>query len=221
MEISNKEFQADIGFVRDAKALSDEERAQYEGQLSDGDLLISGIGANFNVDRQNEAFSDAGTIDTALADFVNGDAALAFHHKHDTVLGKVFKADLVAGKGVEVVARVDYQPESSPHRHLYEQIKKGSLNALSFGGYFKRAMTPAGPRIVGADFTELSVTGVPVGRGTNFEVIAGKALEDLEIPAKPDIQGDIRDEDTAQIEFIVGELGRIFDRIGKRSAPAA
>lgn len=220
MDISSKDFLFDLGFVADAKALDEGERERFEAQLDEGDILIAGYGANFDVDRQNEAFADTKGIEDGLKQFLAGEATLAYHHKHDHVLGKVLAADVVPGKGVRVVARVDKQPESSPLRYLYDQVKKGTLNALSFGGFFKRAITPDGPRIVGADFTELSITGVPVGRGPNFGVVATKALEDLEIPQKPQIDGDIREEDTAQIEFIVGELGRIFDSIGKRAAPA-
>lgn len=216
MEIKNKDFVVDLGFTPDAKALDDTERAHFESQLEEGDLLIAGWGANFDVDRQNEAFADTKGIEDGLKEFIDGEATLAFHHKHDHVLGKVLAADLVPGKGVRVVARVDKQPESSPLRYLYDQVKKGTLNALSFGGFFKRAMTNGGPRIVGADFTELSITGVPVGRGPSFGVVATKALEDLKLPDVPAINGDIREEDLLEINFAVENLGRVFDRLGRR-----
>ena len=113
------------------------------------------------------------------------------------MLGKVLDAVRVPGKGVRIVARVDNQPESSPLRHLYEQVKKGTLNGLSVGGFFKRVMTAAGPRIADVDLTEWSITGVPVGRRTNFGVVAQKALEDVVVPdgiTIPQVDGEIRAE---------------------------
>lgn len=214
-------FQVDAGFVRDVKALEGAEAAQYEHALSDGDLLIAGWGANFDIDREDEAFID-GAFDRGLKAFLDGEATLCYHHKHDHVLGKVLDAVRVPGKGVRIVARVDNQPESSPLRHLYEQVKKGTLNGLSVGGFFKRVMTAAGPRIADVDLTEWSITGVPVGRRTNFGVVAQKALEDVVVPdgiTIPQVDGEIRAEDEDQIRWALEQLGSVFDRISKRSTP--
>ena len=209
------EFVVDAGFVRATKAVEDDLRAQYADQLSDGDLLIAGWGANFEVDRQDEAFAE-GAFERGLKTFVDGEATLAYHHKHDHVLGRVLAAEAVPGKGVHIVARVDNQPESSPLRGIYSQVKNGTLNALSAGGFFRRSVTAGGPRITDVDLTEWSITGVPVGKNTRFQVIAGKALEDLKLPAVPTVPGEIRDEDLNQIGFLVDDLTRLFDRISKR-----
>jgi phage head maturation protease len=207
-------FQFDFEFQPEGKAAEGDAIAHT---LEDGDLLIEGWGLNFEIDREGEAFEDSGVLQKGLEDFLANEASLCFHHEHKKVLGKVLSAEVVSGKGVRVKARVDHQPESSPLRYLYEQIKKGTLNALSFGGFFKRRTTPNGPRIYGADFTELSVTGVPVGRGVPFAVVAGKALEDIKIPTPPDhVDGEIRKSDEEQLSFLLDELGRIFDQIAKR-----
>ncbi len=147
-------------------------------ELEDGDLLIEGVGLNFDVDRENEAFENTGLLQKSLDAFVANGGPLCYHHKKDVVLGRVLSAEVVSGKGVKLTARVDSQPESSPIRHLYEQIKKGSITGLSAGGFFRRRNTPAGPRIYDADFVEWSATPTPIGLGTGFSVIAGKALSD-------------------------------------------
>ncbi len=213
-------FEADIGFVRDSKAVVADEYEKYKEHLSEGDLLIAGWGANFEIDRENEAFAD-GAFERGLKSFLAGEATLAYHHKHDIALGRVLDATPVEGKGVRVVARVDNQPESSPHRVLYEQVKKGTLNALSCGGFFRRKMTEAGQRVVDVDLTEWSITPVPVGRGCNFSVVAGKALmDDVKIPDKPEIDGELREDDVRSINYLLEELGNIFtrleDSVGKR-----
>jgi hypothetical protein len=101
-------------------------------------------------------------------------------------------------------------------RWIYNAVKKGSMRGLSVGGFFKRKLTELGWRISDADFTEISVTPVPVHPGTSFAVVAGKALEDIELPEKPDVEGEIRAEDEAAITELVGMLDRIFTRIGDR-----
>jgi HK97 family phage prohead protease len=218
-------FEADIGFVRDAKALPDDEYAKYSDQLGEGDLLIAGWGANFKLDRENESFMP-GSFERGLKTFLSGEATLAYHHKHDIALGRVLSAEQVEGKGVRIVARVDSQPESSPVRHLYEQVKKGTLNALSCGGFFKRKLTPEGWRISDVDLTEWSVTPVPAGRGCNFAVVAGKALADqVKVPDQVNLElpseDDVRQSDVDELQWALDALDRVFTQIGNRKATVA
>jgi hypothetical protein len=64
------------------------------------------------------------------------------------------------------------------------------------------------------DFTEISVTPVPVHPGTNFAVVAGKALAaDIKVPETPDVEGEIRDADMHQINFLLEELDGFFRRV--------
>ena len=218
------QFVADIGFSGDTKAVTQDDLDKYGDQLKEGDLLIRGIGANFEMDRENEAFAE-GAFDRGLKRFLDGEATLAYHHKHDHVLGRVLHAERVDGKGVELVARVDHQPENSPLRHLYEQVEKGSLNALSCGGFFKRAEVGGKPRIVDVDLTEWSITGVPVGKGTNFAVVGKKALtQDINLPETPEIEGEIRQSDLDQVAWAIRELTDVFSRLStipaQRQQPA-
>jgi hypothetical protein len=158
----------------DAKALGDAPSAQL---LEDGDILITGIGANYDLDREDEAFLE-GAFTKGLNKFLSGAAPLCFHHRKHEVIGRVIAATPIPGRGIEVKAIVHRQPESSPLFHIYQGIKKGSINGLSVGGIFKRVMTEAGPRISDVDIVEWSATATPVGKGSEFSVVAGKALTD-------------------------------------------
>lgn len=212
------QFIADIGFVRDEKALSEDEYAKYSDKLSDGDLLIAGWGANFELDRENESFAE-GAFDRGLKSFLNGEATLAYHHKHDHVLGRVLDAERVEGKGVRIVARVDNQPESSPLRHLYDQVKKGTLNGLSCGGFFKRGWEQGTRKITDVDLTEWSITGVPVGRGANFAVVAGKALGDSAGPEDSELGHT--NIDLSAIDGIFSRLDDIFASVDGKALPSS
>ena len=162
-------------FDVDFKSIDSEKPIQAV-ELEDGQLLIEGWGANYDIDRENEAFED-GAFTKGLKKFLSGNAPLLYHHQYSNVIGKVVDAETIPGKGVKIKAIVDRQPEASPLRHIYEGIKRGRINGLSCGGIFKRRMTKSGPKIHDVELLEWSATPVPVGRGTQFSVIAGKALQ--------------------------------------------
>jgi HK97 family phage prohead protease len=147
-------------------------------ELSDGDLIIEGFAADFSgVDREDENFTD-GAFQRGIKSFLDGPASLCYHHKHAMVLGKVLNLEEVPGRGLKMRARIDGAIKNHPELGvIYEQIKRGTLTALSVGGFFKRKLTNAGHRICDVDFTEISVTGVPVHTGPAFAVVAGKALQ--------------------------------------------
>jgi HK97 family phage prohead protease len=207
-------FAFQFDFIPEAKALEDGTAGQVVTEQENGDLIIEGYAAVFNgQDRQNENFTD-GAFTAGIKSFLNGQASLCYHHKHDQCLGKVLDLREEEGKGLKMKARVDGAIKNHPVLGTYyEQIKKGTLNALSVGGFFKRKLTEAGYKINGVDFTEISVTPVPVHPGTNFAVVAGKALKD--IPSVPDSVsgGDIREEDERQINWMLEELESMFKRI--------
>lgn len=167
-------------FQLEGKALAD---GQTVEETADGDLIIEGWAADFEgVDRQGENFIP-GAFQRGIKSFLSGTASLNYHHKHDHVLGKVLsleERETPERKGLWMRARVDHQPESSPLRYLYNQVKKGTLRGLSVGGFFKRVLTPAGYRIGDTDITEVSITNVPVHSRPAFAVVAGKALESLD-----------------------------------------
>jgi len=186
---------------------------------ADGNLFIEGWAAIFEgVDRQGENFID-GAFQRGIKAFLSGPAALCYHHKTDKVLGKVLDLEEVEGKGLRMRARVDAAIRSHPElKTYYEQIKAGTLSALSVGGFFKRKLTEAGLRISGVDMTEISVTGVPVHPAPSFAVVAGKAL-DIQMPKVPKSVKEadsLRDEDMEMISMAIDALNRTFDRIDQR-----
>lgn len=182
-----------------------------------GDLIIEGYAAVFEGDdRQGENFAP-GAFQRGIKSFLGSTASLNFHHKHDHGIGKVLELEEEEGKGLRMKARVDFQPESSPLRYIYNGVKKGTYNGLSVGGFFKRAYMEGKRKIADMDFTEISVTPVPVHPGPSFAVVAGKALEDIQLPSKPDnVNGEIRADDEEMIGIYIDGLKRIFDNIGSR-----
>ncbi len=151
-----------------------EGKALAVSPLQRGDLLVEGIAAVWDVDRQGEAF-DPSAFDEAITTFLNGTAPLLLQHvKNGRQLGRVLT---LAAKpdGLHMTARVDGVLKSDPqYASVYEQIRRGSLNGVSVGGFFTRK----GGKIVRADLTEISLTPVPVGghKATVSVVSEGKAL---------------------------------------------
>ena len=122
---------------------------------------------------------------------------------------------------MRIVARVDNQPEVEPLRHLYEQVKKGTLNGLSVGGFFKRVMTAAG-RASRTWTSPVVHHGRAGGPPHQLRRRRTEALEDVVVPdgiTIPQVDGEIRAGDEDQIRWALEQLGSVFDRIGKRSTP--
>lgn len=202
------------------KALADGGSLTVE---ENGDLILEGYAAVWEgEDREGENFAP-GAFTRAAKAFLESGGPLCFHHKHDHVLGAV--EDLQEdGKGLKMRARVDGAISKHPVLGtIYEQIKSGTLKGLSVGGFFKRALIEGKQRIADMDFTEISVTGVPVHTGPSFAVVAGKALaSDITLPEAPKVEEDeeIREDDLREINSIMEVLGgffrRIEDAVGKR-----
>ena len=173
-------------FIPQGKALEDGGEQPVVTELENGDLLIEGYAAVWEGDdRQGENFMP-GAFERGIKSFLNNQATLAFHHKHDHGIGKVLHLE-EDGKGLHIKARVDKQEPSSPLHYIYNGIRKGTYTGLSVGGFFKRKLTEAGRKIADMDFTEVSVTPVPVHPGTSLAVVAGKALADLDHPAADEV----------------------------------
>jgi HK97 family phage prohead protease len=210
-------FQFD--FIAEGKALDDGSTAPLVTEEENGDLIIEGYAAVFEGDdREGENFADTKALDNGIADFLGRQASLCYHHKHDKLLGKVLELGREEGKGLRMKARVDGAIRSHPElKTYYEQIKNGSLKGLSIGGFFKRAIIGGLQKITGVDFTEISVTPVPVHPGTSFAVVAGKALSDLRVPEVPDV-GEVREQDERQIAYLLEELTAVFTSLEKAVA---
>lgn len=205
-----------FAFTIGGKALTDESVTVAEN----GDLIIEGYAAVWEgEDREGENFVP-GAFERASKAFLEAGGPLCFHHKRDHVLGQV--TDLGEDdKGLKMRARVDGAIQKHPVLGtLYEQVKKGTLKGLSVGGFFKRAMIEGKRRIADMDFTEISITGVPIHTGPSFAVVAGKALVDdltaehVTIPDFP--EDEIREDDFMWAQDALNSLDRIFSKLEKR-----
>ena len=209
-------------FLLEGKALDDGGKAPTVTEEENGDLIIEGWAASFDgLDREGENFIPQ-AFQRGVKAFLEGQSALCFHHKHDKGIGTVLDMQLKP-EGLWTRARVDYQPESSPLRYIYNAVKKGSYKGLSLGGFFKRALVNGKRMIADADFTELSITPVAVHPKTKFAVVAGKALSsDLTAPdgvtLPESLEEDIRDEDFMRLQMALNELGDVLARVGKRES---
>jgi HK97 family phage prohead protease len=190
-------------------------------ELEDGDLIIEGYAAVWDGDdRSGENFAP-GAFAKGLENFLSGQAALCYHHKHDMCLGKVL--DLKEeGKGLYMKARVDGAIQDDPRlKGIYQQIKRGTYNGLSTFGRFKRGIGALANKIIDTDLMEISVTPVPAHPGTSFAALAGKALAtDLKVPdgvAAPDLPEDeIREDDFYQVQYALESIARVLERLEKR-----
>jgi HK97 family phage prohead protease len=211
-------FQFVYDFDLTGKALDDGGTAPVVSETDEGDLIIEGYAAVFEgLDREGENFVP-GAFQRGIKSFLGSQAALCFHHKRDHVIGKVLDLKEEDGKGLWMRARVDKQEPTSPLHYIYNGIKKGSISGLSVGGMFKRAVVDGRRMIADMDFTEISTTGAPVHTGTNFAVVAGKALvSDVELPVVPEeiVNEEVREQDLQTISFLIEELNAIFDRLDK------
>jgi HK97 family phage prohead protease len=212
-------------FILEGKALEDGGTAPTVIEEENGDLIIEGWAASFEgLDRQGENFVP-GAFQRGIKAFLEGQSALCFHHKNDMGIGSVLDLQ-EKPEGLWMKARVDFQPEQSPLRHIYNAVKKGSYKGLSVGGFFKRAMVKGRKMIADMDFTEISVTPVAMHPKTKFAVVAGKALaDDLTIPdgvEEPKLpEGEIRQEDFERLQWALAEIGNVIARLEKRKQDTA
>lgn len=180
-------------------------------ELQDGDLLCEGFSLRYDeIDRDGEAWvEDAkALLFQSVQRFLKGNAPLVHHHDPRVVLGRVLEAENVPGVGIRTKAVIDYQEPSSPWRHLYLAAKRGRLSKWSWGGLFKRVQTPEGPRLVDADFVELSACASSIGRQTDWSVVQAAALsaEDGKAVTATGGYRDARAEDLKAIKAALTDL---------------
>jgi HK97 family phage prohead protease len=210
-------IQFQLDFTLAGKALEDGTAGQTLTVEDNGDLIIEGMAAVWEGDdRQGENFAP-GAFQRGIKGFLEGQSALCYHHKHDKLLGKVLALE-ETDEGLKMRARVDGAIKDDPSlKTIYAQIKSGSLNALSCGGFFKRAMVAGKQKITDMDFTEISVTPVPVHSRTSFGVIAGKALESAADPVDaPDVLSEEVPDDL--IQRLTAVFAK-FDSLGAKALP--
>jgi HK97 family phage prohead protease len=166
----------------------------------DGTLHIEGIAADFQTDRDLEAF-EPDAFEQGLKGFMEN-PVLLYHHDPKLQLGLVTVAQ-IDGKSLRIRADFPKPPESAgTAMQAYNLVKRGMMRGFSVGGSFFRHMTSSGPKIHQADLQEISITPLPVNPRTLFGV-AGKAFGTA---AEPELDARLSD------------LEVVFEAIGRRAA---
>jgi HK97 family phage prohead protease len=154
----------------------------------DGDILIAGYAADFEVDRQGEKFL-AGAFDEACKAATEGKIPLLLEHNNNQPLGvvEVLRPD---DRGLYVEGRIAAKAVSDAWdgaKGKVEMIRRGVMKGLSVRGHSWGRMGPDGPEIGKIDLAEISVTPVPVQPGALFTVTK-KAMDYAVDPtAAPDL----------------------------------
>lgn len=157
-------FQWDFALDHEGKAVSS----------ADG-LMIEGYAANFDLDRQREAFLP-GAFEKALDRYVSTNPVVCYAHDLKRAMGQVVSAKL-DGKGLYVKARIDPAEPGTEAADIFRKVETGTIRGFSVGGVFHRKATPDGPRIHECDLREISIAPVPVHPESLYR-LAGKAFGD-------------------------------------------
>lgn len=152
---------------------------------SGGDLVIEGYAADFETDRQGEAFLP-GAFDEACKAATAGSIPLLDEHDNTRQLGAIEKLEVHEGKGLWTRAVIP-EPVAEWAKESVSKIKRGMKKGLSVRGLSRARMTAEGPRISSIDLAEISVTPVPVQPGALFSV----ATKSLAFADNPDKAADI------------------------------
>lgn len=138
----------------------------------DGDIIIEGYAADFEVDRQGERFLE-NAFDDACRKAENGKIPLLLEHNNNMPLGLVEELAVHRGKGLWTKARITAKAAAEAWdgaKGKIEMIRRGVMKGLSVRGHSWGRMTPTGPEIGHIDLAEISVTPVPVQPGALFAV---------------------------------------------------
>lgn len=159
-----------IPFEADAKG------ATTTTELESGDLVIAGWGARFDTeDLESEWWDGAAAFEHVLPDFIKRGGTLCHAHRRDEVVGRVLSAE-IRPEGVWLKAVVDHQPLSSPLRYVWEAVKRGRIGSFSAAGVFERSKSAKGTMLRISRLVEWSIAPISIGIGTDFSVVARKAL---------------------------------------------
>lgn len=183
-----------------------------------GDVIIEGYAADFEVDRQGEAFLP-GAFDAALEKATRAEIPLLFEHDNKRQLGVIEELRVDPERGLWTRARIAKASAGSWAEDVVGKIKRGMMKGLSVRGLSKIKMTSEGPRIGTIDLAEISVTPVPVQPGALFAV----AQKSFEAAAEELGTGSIEavEDETAKalahFEHRLHDLYAAFDAIESRS----
>jgi HK97 family phage prohead protease len=181
-----------------------------------GDVIIEGYAADFEVDRQGEAFLP-GAFDDACKKATRAEIPLLFEHDNNRQLGVIEELRVDPERGLWTRARIAKAQAGTWAEDVVDKVRRGMMKGLSVRGLSKVKMTANGPRIGTIDLAEISVTPVPVQPGALFAV-AQKSLaaaeEDL-AAGEIEVVEDETEKALAYFEDRLASLTAAFEEVSK------
>lgn len=155
-----------------------------------GDLIVEGYFATYDLDRQGERFLPQSFSQAAKAFLASGSRPFLYQHKAE--LGQLGSVEMLEerAKGLWGRARIPRPAEGSPLMDVYQKIRDGYMKGVSIRTLMKVRRLASGIReCFPTDIVEFSATPAPVNAG-GVMALASKAFgddEDAE-PAPDDAQ---------------------------------
>lgn len=184
-----------------------------------GDVIIEGYAADFEVDRQGEAFLP-GAFDDACKKATRAEIPLLFEHDNKRQLGVIEELRVDPERGLWTRARIAKAQAGTWAEDVVDKVRRGMMKGLSVRGLSKVKMTANGPRIGTIDLAEISVTPVPVQPGALFAV-AQKSFEAAEADVASGEIEKVEDESekaVAYLELRMNDLVAAFDEVEQKLA---
>lgn len=181
-----------------------------------GDVIIEGYAADFEVDRQGEAFLP-GAFDQALEKATRAEIPLLFEHDNKRQLGVIEELRVDPERGLWTRARIAKAQVGTWAEDVVDKVKRGMMKGLSVRGMSKITMTPDGPRIGTIDLAEISVTPVPVQPGALFAV-AQKSFAAAEQDLASGSIETVEDETEKALAYFEEKMNRLtaaFEEVSK------
>jgi hypothetical protein len=181
-----------------------------------GDVIIEGYAADFEVDRQGEAFLP-GAFDQALEKATRAEIPLLFEHDNKRQLGVIEELRVDPERGLWARARIAKAQAGTWAEDVVDKVKRGMMKGLSVRGMSKVTITSDGPRIGTIDLAEISVTPVPVQPGALFAVAQksfAAAEEDIAAGEIEHVE-DPTEKALAYFEEKMNTLTAAFEEISK------
>jgi HK97 family phage prohead protease len=200
---ANAPFELDVLIPTEKSVTTDE-----------GDVIIEGYAADFEVDRQGEAFLP-GAFDDACEKATRAEIPLLFEHDNKRQLGVIEELRVDPERGLWTRARIAKAQAGTWAEDVVDKVRRGMMKGLSVRGLSRVTITKNGPRIGTIDLAEISVTPVPVQPGALFAV----AQKSFEAAAEDIAAGEIEevsDETAEALNYFaekVADLHAAYDRL--------
>lgn len=181
-----------------------------------GDVIIEGYAADFEIDRQGEAFLP-GAFDDACKKATRAEIPLLFEHDNKRQLGVIEELRVDPERGLWTRARIAKAQAGTWAEDVVDKVKRGMMKGLSVRGLSKVKMTANGPRIGTIDLAEISVTPVPVQPGALFAV-AQKSFAAVEEDLAAGQIEAVEDETEKALAYFEEKMDRLtaaFEEVSK------